>query len=183
MNTHKANEILAKMQDRPREEWDNITPAQAALEAKALASELTRHGTRAQTRRKRTAKASPAKPTKFKSLKAVHKDSVHDLIEAGAKRRAAKKLQRAKDTGKRIAFRGELNAAGKALEASQAQADAEADASESKVLGTRSTGTKASGTPASIYAEYLGMEQGEERRAYLSKNKFQIEQAMNSQKG
>jgi len=113
-----------------------------------------------------------AKLTQRQQVSAEKRKSLNALADSIEARRKKKELDKAKRFGDELAFRREVNAAGKAQKLRERAADAEADAAEAKATGRAVKGDiQASGN---VLEQYEAMEQGEERSKFYSMHKNQI---------
>jgi hypothetical protein len=172
-----------------------MTPAQAALEAKALASELTKHRPPRQTRRdlnaqiaelqtevralRRTGKPA-ARATRTAPVKLTHKAQVRDttrkslnrVLDSALDRKRKEELEKAAQVGPRLQFRREIGAAQRSIDAVQARDDAEADRAEAAARGDKPA-NKAR-TPKNTYDEFMAMDEGADRTAFYNAHRRAI---------
>ena len=134
-----------------------------------------------------TTAKEPAKLTRKQRVSAAKRKSLNALLDSVKARREKNELDNAKQFGDRLAFNRELNSAAKVLNAQQARDDAEADRAEAAARGeTVTTAPAKSATVTkgkSVYARYLEMESGPERKAFLKANRVAIMRVVNTNEG
>ena len=118
-----------------------------------------------------TTATAPAKLTHRQKITAAKKKSLNALLDSVEARRKREQLDKANRFGDGLAFRRELKAAEKVLNAQQATADAEADAAEAKATGKPIKGVQTGG---SVLDQFKSMPMGDERSAFYAEHKREI---------
>jgi len=164
----QQSDVFAEYKDRTREEWQSMTPAQAAMEARAMATKLHKAGV-PQARTSRMPETHAQKVTR------VRKDAIRRHLDGERRRREASELKRAEDAGNRLAFCNHVEQAEALQKARDRQLDAEADAAERRA---GLSGDDADGK-TDVLAQYEAMPTGRAREEFYAKNRVAIFKAMN----
>jgi len=165
----QQSDVFAEYKDRTREEWQSMTPAQAAMEARAMATKLHKAGV-PQARTSRMPETHAQKVTR------VRREAITQHLNAERKRRETAELKRAADAGKRYGFNNHVEQAEALQKARDSRLDAEADAAERRAMGLSADGTVGK---ADVLAQYEAMPTGRQREEFYAKHRVAIFKAMN----